>query len=411
MNTLPLHIARDKFEAWKKEGRGLDWMARQNFTLARTSANAMKIMAVHPGHDAWLTSFRPDPGFHLKVIPVEREKFGPARPETQRPAAVPPTSAGPQRTPIAAPPAEPKARILPLLFAYEIGREPVPRNDLVQDFLPSAALVLFFGVPKGGKTFFAVDLSLHVATGRPWRGRAVKRGAVLYLALEGTAGIRNRLIAWLTHHDVDATDVAFAILPGTRDLLSDDGADEVIEAAKQVAERTGLDVQLIVIDTVARALGGGDENGSDMGKFVRAVDRIREETGATVLGIHHPVKNGTGGERGHGSLRGALDVRIEIARGKDNVSTATVIEARDIAAGGVYGFELEVVELGADSDGRPITSCVAVATEVVEATSTKPEAEAQRLKAQEMKAGGASVRDIAQALGASKSSIQRLLTG
>jgi hypothetical protein len=411
MTELPLRAARDNFDAWKKEGSGLGWGSKQNFSLATVSSNTMRVLENRPGHRHALRSFELDPGVRLKVIPVASEKFGPPRPEAQRPAAAPPTLAGPQRTPIAAPPAEPKARQLPLIFACDIGREPVPRNDLVEDFLPSNAFALFFGAPKGGKTFFAVDVSMHVATGRPWRGRAVKHGAVLYLALEGTGGIRNRIIAWLQHHDVDATDAAFAILPGARDFLNDDGADEVIEAAKQVADRSGLEVRLVVIDTVARALSGGDENGSDMGKFVRAVDRIREETGATVLAIHHPVKNGASGERGHGSLRGAVDVRIEVAKNKDGIASATVIEARDIAAGGVYGFELAVVELGTDSNGGPIKSCVAVATEVVEATSMKPAAAAQRLSAQEMKAGGASVREIAEALGASKSSIQRLLAG
>ena len=36
-----------------------------------------------------------------------------------------------------------------------------------------------------GKTFLLLDLALHIASGRPWNGRAVDKGRVLYIAAEG----------------------------------------------------------------------------------------------------------------------------------------------------------------------------------------------------------------------------------
>jgi hypothetical protein len=266
-----------------------------------------------------------------------------------------------------------RARSLPIVFADEIG-EAIDLDDFVEGLLLSNCLALVFGAPKAGKTFWTLDLAMHVATGRRWRGREVDRGAVLYLALEGTAGIRNRVAAWLKHHDAGAEDAAFATVPVTLDLLHGDGdIRAVIAAAFDVREHFGLPVRLIVLDTVARALGGGDENGPDMGLLVRGLDRIRDETGAAVLAIHHPRKDGTGGERGHGALRGALDIRIEVTRDDDTeTSCAKVIEARELEPGAVFPFQLESVELGTNKRGKAITSCVPVPTDAVETRPRGP---------------------------------------
>lgn len=265
------------------------------------------------------------------------------------------------------------SRTLPIIFADQIG-EAVDLDDFVEGLLIANCLALVFGQPKAGKTFWTLDLAMHVATGRRWRGREVDRGAVLYLALEGTAGIRNRVAAWMKHHDASADDAAFAVVPVSLDLLHGDGdIRAVIAAAFDVREHFGMPVKLIVLDTVARALGGGDENGPDMGLLVRGLDRIREETGAAVLAIHHPRKDGTGGERGHGALRGALDLRIEVTRDDDTgTSCAKVIEARELEPGAAFPFQLESVELGTNKRGRAITSCVPVPTDAVETRPRGP---------------------------------------
>ena len=265
------------------------------------------------------------------------------------------------------------SRTLPIVYADQLG-EAVDLDDFVEGLLIANCLALVFGAPKAGKTFWTLDLAMHVATGRRWRGRDVDRGAVLYLALEGTAGIRNRVAAWMKHHEASDTDAAFAVVPVSLDLLHGDGdIRAVIAAASDVREHFGLPVKLIVVDTVARALGGGDENGPDMGLLVRGLDQIREATSAAVLAIHHPRKDGNGGERGHGALRGALDVRIEVTRDENTgVSSAKVIETRDLEPGAVFPFQLESVELGVNKRGKPITSCVPIPTDAIETRPRGP---------------------------------------
>lgn len=64
-----------------------------------------------------------------------------------------------------------------------------------------------------------------------------------------------------------------------------------------------------------------------MGRFVAALDRLREQTGAAVLGIHHAGKTGT--DRGSSSLRGAADVFAKVQRVRPRVSKFMVEDMRD----------------------------------------------------------------------------------
>jgi hypothetical protein len=61
---------------------------------------------------------------------------------------------------------------------------------LAPALLTGPSLVVIYGEPGSGKTFWVLDLCLHVADGRQWCDRAVEQGAVIYLAPEGGAGIR-----------------------------------------------------------------------------------------------------------------------------------------------------------------------------------------------------------------------------
>jgi hypothetical protein len=85
--------------------------------------------------------------------------------------------------------------------------------------------------------------------------------------------------------------------------------------------------------------------------------------------IHHPGKDASRGMRGSSVLRAAIDTEIMIeTNARHGIRTAKITKQREGATGLTVGFELEVVELGADEDGDPITSCVVVPAS---ATSTE----------------------------------------
>src|SRR5205085_7024209 len=114
----------------------------------------------------------------------------------------------------------------------------------------------------------------------------------------------------------------------------------------------GMPVELIIIDTLSRVLAGGNENApDDMGSFVRNVDRLRADTGAAVLVVHHTGKDTSRGARGHSLLHAATDTEIETS--KDDVSgvyTAKVTKQRELPTEGALSFSLRQIELGFDQD-------------------------------------------------------------
>ncbi len=131
---------------------------------------------------------------------------------------------------------------------------------------------------------------------------------VLYIAGEGVSGLRNRVKAWLAHHEVVTPPRNFVFIPATFNLLDEAEIDEVIQIAR---DDLGQNPSLVVIDTLARNFGGGNENATqDMNLFITNLDRLKAEFGCTVLVVHHTGKDAAKKERGNTALRGASDTMI-----------------------------------------------------------------------------------------------------
>lgn len=253
---------------------------------------------------------------------------------------------------------------LPLVYFDAIERS-LDVRDFVQGLLVEQSSAVLYGESNSGKTFFATALALCVAAGVPFFGRRVEQGGVLYLALEGGQGFRNRIAAWRERYDALTAPVHFVAVPSQVNLLHPDAdTPRVIAAAAEAKDHMGAPIKLIVVDTLARAMAGGNENApEDMGALVMNMDRIREATGATVLFIHHSGKDAAKGARGHSSLRAAIDTEIEVEASDGPVRRATVVKQRDMRKGDVFGFELEVVELGPNRHGEPVTTCLVSETD------------------------------------------------
>ena len=163
-----------------------------------------------------------------------------------------------------------------------------------------------YGASGARKSFFAFDLGAHVALGRKWRGRPVKQSGVLLIAPDAGVGLRERMAAWAKHHKLDLKGVPLYVIAEPIDLCrSPKDADLVLDHIGKLTAG-GVEIGLIEIDTLSRALAGGDENSPrDMGGFVQQCDRLRFATGAHLLAVHHAGKDESKGARGHSLLRAA----------------------------------------------------------------------------------------------------------
>ncbi|MEO1362218.1 MAG: AAA family ATPase [Pseudomonadota bacterium] len=229
------------------------------------------------------------------------------------------------------------------------------RPYVFKGLLWANTVAVIYGAPGSAKSFAALDMAVHYAKGQDWRGHRVQGGKVVYVAAEGGVGMVNRVAAI-----GDAPDT-FGLLTTRLDLRTSSLAARAVVIMAR--EAMGGDFGMIIIDTLARSLGGGeDSSGVDMGLFVENCDCIRELTGAAVVVIHHTGKDATKGARGSTVLLGAIDteLRVEI---EGDLRVMTVTKQKDGPEGTRYAFTLENVDLGTDSELDPILSARVVHTE------------------------------------------------
>lgn len=240
------------------------------------------------------------------------------------------------------------------LSVQDLARMPEP-EWIVADWLPAAGLAALYGQPGCGKSFVGIDLAMCIASGISWHGARCRPGRVLLCAGEGLGGIYRRILAWTAGRPPELIERVrngmLLVLPTVPQLLDPEQVAGAIRAWKR------LRPALIIVDTLARALSGGDENSAeDMGRAVEALDLIRRETGATALAIHHAGKDETRGARGSSALLGACDSMLALTKDGDRLML-TVEKQKDAEPPRPILLALDTVSLGPGQDGREASSC------------------------------------------------------
>jgi len=262
-------------------------------------------------------------------------------------------------------PAESKIRIEPW---DTIQDEPV--EWLIQDVLPRKGFSALFGPPGSFKSFVALDIAHSVATGTAWMGKEVSTpGAVLYICGEGHGGVGARIRACRLHHKTEPGAKVYVIRHQLNLRSSKEDIQQLHLAISNLVQREEIRFELVQVDTLARAFGGGNENdSSDMGAFIASLSKIQRLLDCALQIVHHVGKDITKGLRGHSSLLGALDTELELQRldsalqdnqyaGSGNI---TITKQKDGSDGAKYGFRMVKVNLDNGRLGFDNTQSLAV---------------------------------------------------
>lgn len=223
----------------------------------------------------------------------------------------------------------------------------------IRGLLPMRGLASVYGASGSGKTFLALDAACAIAAGQPlWFGAKITAAPVAYVALEGEAGIRQRVTAWEQHHGQQVTERLRFVL-GNYTLLNPQ--DSALLAA-EIIETLGCGV-VVFIDTLNQAAPGADENTSaDMGRIITNAKALAAAVDGIVVLVHHAGKDAARGMRGHSSLFAAMDAVIEV-KNTVNGRTWSLAKSKDSISGVALGFELVHQIVGQDEDGVDISSC------------------------------------------------------
>lgn len=239
-----------------------------------------------------------------------------------------------------------------LVSASDIVASARAPDYLVHGLLERDTLATLVGGWGAGKSTLALDWSARIAAGLPIHGRAVKAGPVVIVAGEGHGGIARRLAAWQARHGRPVPQQLYYTRRSVplREPTRARAAQAEIE---DLAQRVGAPA-LIVVDTLARNFGPGDEaSNADMQGFIDALDEhLRLPFGACVLVLHHPGHGDKTRSRGASSLPGGLDVEYLLARDPSDVLQLTVAgkPPRDFAATGALCWRLVPVPLLIDGE-------------------------------------------------------------
>lgn len=199
-------------------------------------------------------------------------------------------------------------------------------DDLIEGLLPSAGVVTFAGAPGIGKSFVALSWAAAIASGTPWIDRKVS-GAynVAYILGEGWRKFGRRVNAWEdVHGQLIPEGLRFIDGAGMGiDLADDDQVTEIIGRLQQ------MQAGLVVVDTFAMLANIDSENdNAQVGRVMRSAARIMQQTGATVVIVHH-VSKGQGLVRGAAAFRGNADSVILAQRSKTAGDSSFSLSTRE----------------------------------------------------------------------------------
>lgn len=256
-------------------------------------------------------------------------------------------------------------------FADELSDTYDPPDEIVEGILTAGDGSVLYGDSNSGKTFLAIDMACSIARGSDWMGRKTEQGLVIYLAAENPSSVRRRLQAYQKYHKLRVP--YFVIVENPIDLFNgDEDTNRVIGLIQLIEGQTNQKAVLIIGDTLARLSAGANENaGQDMGLVVKHFDKIRSESKAHFMLIHHSGKNAAAGARGWSGVRAAVDTEMEVTDSA-NGRCCEITKQRDLNTKGErIGFKLESVNLGLTKWGTPANAAIVISADAPNANKGK----------------------------------------
>ena len=250
------------------------------------------------------------------------------------------------------------------LFLDQLDDAGEEHEWLIDDIFSIGDKSVVGGPSQSGKSFLAIHAGMCIAIGMDFFGHQVSPGLVIYLVGEGARGVKKRLRAWRTHHNV-AFDrkTPFVFLRAAVDLYRQDGdIGPLIEEIKAISSLYDLPLRMVVIDTLATSAIGADENSArDMGMVMANVARINAETHAHVCLVHH-MNAGADRLRGSTAIYANIDQTLFVKRDPETkIRTVSLGKQRDDEDSLSFRFELASIGLGYfERSGKEATSCICV---------------------------------------------------
>ena len=233
---------------------------------------------------------------------------------------------------------------------------------LIEDHMELYSMGMLFGTPGSAKSFIAMDIAFCVAAGIDWNGNKTDQGKVIYLAGEGFNGIQKRFCALEMKYKTSTNDIYFSDEPAS--LLDLDHLKLVFQKINSICSNP----RLIIIDTLHRNFGEGDENSAkDVAKMLYHVTALMKRLNCAIIFVHHSGHSSSKRARGSSSIKAALDIEYQISK-KGAAVTMKCTKAKEFEGPSPSSFDLTPISIPTmlDINGNQIESAILLSTTYVE---------------------------------------------
>ena len=357
------------------QGWPIERVQREIYDVLEASAAAKPD---HPRHDRWRSVVNDESGELSRIVGSSNEKFNPhagsEKVKDVRPSFMEQTASASEgifnRKQEA--PAEPVA--IPYLGEWPFDdsgyfsrdeRDIFSQKYVAYPLFAERESVLLAAEPKAGKTAIALKLAMQVANGENLGDefQVTTARPVLYFTLEGARAVELRIRAeHLRRKEEGKPD------PDRDMLYVVDRPHNFADAGQRAANclkiaahdnmcrsEFGQELGLVIIDTLTKAMPGGDQNAVEStSELFEMIGMLREAgVNATIVFIHHLAKHG--GVRGSTNIEAEVDVVLGVRKDKKTgLVWMEIWRARSMDEDTAYPFFFESVHLGETSQGHQL---------------------------------------------------------
>ena len=189
--------------------------------------------------------------------------------------------------------------------ARDMFENPVPEPPAIIDgILRQGAKMICSGDSKSGKTCLLTNLGICIAEGWDWLGHKCMQGKVLYINLEVMqSDFEARYKSIYKAYEKPATNEGM----DNFDWWNLRGKAETLDklAPKIIRRCRGKKYLVIIVDPIYKVQGGDENSAEAIGKFCALFDKIAEETGSSMIYVHHHAKGASGSKKAMDRMSGS----------------------------------------------------------------------------------------------------------
>jgi hypothetical protein len=181
---------------------------------------------------------------------------------------------------------------------------------LVEPLIAAGRLVSIYSAPKVGKSLLMLELAAGLASGRGVLGQPPADPIrVVYVDFENDprGDIRQRLKA-MDYTPDDLADLRYYSFPTLSALDSRLGGLELLAVTRH------HQAQLVIIDTLSRAVAGEENSNDTWLRFYRHTGLLLKREGVACMRLDHAGKDAAKGQRGGSAKSGDVDAVWHLSR-------------------------------------------------------------------------------------------------